>query len=248
MERRYEKAPLLEAVFEIRFTQRASWDLTIPGLIYERIKGRFPQKERRVAQEIGIVVGPEGLTQQARTSELSLFFQQDRKMLVQVGPRVVSLHCLRPYPGWGLFKESIAEIYNAIENVVEIKELERIALRYINMIEIDEKRIEPKDYFNIYIFLGEQLPQDMVHFNIECVFPYEEGRDVCRIQFTTPFPTTPTPTGINFLLDIGYFLANPESIRSEQVLEWLEMAHQRIQNIFEGSITDKLRKLFQEVK
>lgn len=244
MDVRYDKPPLLEAIFEVRFPQATSWDLAIPGLIYERLKERFPQREAKIAQEMNIVSGPEGFKQEIRTTERSLFFQSDRKMLVQVGPRVVSVHCLKPYPGWATFKSAIEEIYNALGEVVETKQLEKIALRYINRIEITESKIEPKDYFNLYIYLGEKLPQDMVNFNIECIFPYERERDLCRLQFATLPPPTPSQPMFNFLLDIGYFLATPQVIKSEEVLNWVEIAHQRIQDIFEGSITNKLRALF----
>lgn len=234
----------MEALFEVRFSPDTSWDLAIPGLIYERIRGRFPHREARIAQELNVVSGPEGIKQEVRTSERSLFFQEDRRMLVQIGPRVVSVHCLKPYPGWEVFKSASEEVYKALGEVVEFSEFERIALRYINEIIIRENRVEPKDYFNIYIYLGEQLPQDMINFNIECMFPFEEGRDICRLQLFVPHTPTPEEARINFLLDIGYFLTNPKGVSSEQVMEWLEKAHGRIEAIFEGSITDKLRNLF----
>jgi uncharacterized protein (TIGR04255 family) len=245
MSKRYKNPPIMEVIFEVNLSQDTSWDLAVPGLIYEKIKDRFPVREPRVVQEVNFVSGPDGIKQEVRTSERTLFFQNDRKMLVQVGPRIISLHSLKFYPGWDNFKSVIEDVYKALNEVVSIKGLERLALRYINRIDIRGERIEPSDFFEVYIHLGKNLPQDIVNFNLECIFPFEEGRDLCKLQLFSPRPPIPPQNVLSLFLDIVYFLANPGSVKSEEVLEWTEKAHKEIERIFEGSITDRLREQFE---
>jgi hypothetical protein len=36
-------------------------------------------------------------------------------------------------------------------------------------------------------------------------------------------------------------------VKPEEALAWVEEAHSRVEEVFEGSITDKLREMFEEV-
>ena len=53
---------------------------------------------------------------------------------------------------------------------------------------------------------------------------------------------------VSILLDLDYFLIQPENINSEYGMEWVEKAHENILAAFEGAITDKLRQQFEEEK
>ena len=100
MGRKYKSPPLVEAVCEFRLTPDTPWDLTIPGLFYERVKGTFAQREQRMVQKVELTQGPQGLQQQIHTSERIVLFTEDKKMLVQLGPRLLVVNVLKPYPTW----------------------------------------------------------------------------------------------------------------------------------------------------
>ena len=53
MSNKYLNPPIVEVVCELRASSDSKWDLTIPGLIYEELKGDFPNKEQRIFQEFG---------------------------------------------------------------------------------------------------------------------------------------------------------------------------------------------------
>lgn len=246
MSRKYANPPLVEAVCEFRLTPDTAWDLTIPGLVYEKLKHEFPHREQRLVQEIELTQGPDGLQQQIRTSERILFLAQGRKIFVQLGPRLLAINCLAPYPTWAGFEPRIVEAFKALMDTTDVKGLQRVGLRYINRIEVPSSQIKLENYFQFYLFLGPQLPQDMVNFIAGCEFRYADGRDLCRVQLiTTPSGSSEGPT---FTLDIDYFLAKPKGIKPEEATGWVEQAHDEVEQIFEGCITDGLRELFQEVK
>lgn len=246
MGRKYANPPLVEAVCEFRFTPDTQWDMTIPGLVYEKLKDEFPRREQRLFQEIELIQGPDGLQRQIRTSERIVFLMEDRKTFVQIGPRLLAINCLAPYPTWAGFKPKIVKAFEALMDTTDVKGLQRVGLRYINLIEIPSSQIKLEDYFQFYLFLGPELPQVMVNFIVGCEFRYAHDRDLCRVQLiTTPSGSSERPA---FTLDIDYFLAQPKGIKPEEVAEWVEQAHNEIEQIFEGCITDRLRELFQEVK
>lgn len=245
MGRKYANPPVVEAVCEFRLTPDTSWDMTIPGLVYERLRDEFPNREQRLIQEVELAQGPEGFQQQIRTSERILFLTEDRKVFVQVGPRLLAINCLKPYPTWENFKPRISKAFESLNEVTDVKGLQRIGLRYINQIVIPASLTELKDYFQFHLSLGPELPQNMVNFVAGCEFAYND-RDLCRVQLM------PVASGISeqltLILDIDYFLAKPRGIEPEQAMEWVEEAHDKVEEIFEGCITDRLREIFGEVK
>ncbi len=245
MGRKYANPPVVEAVCELRLTPDTPWDMTIPGLIYERLKDTFPNREQRLIQEIELTQGPEGFQQQIRTSERILFFTKDRKVFVQLGPRLLAINCLKPYPTWEKFKSQIKKAFENLNEVTEVRGLQRLGLRYINQMVIPASPTELKDYFQFHLFLGPELPRNMVNFIAGCEFAYND-KDRCRVQL---MPTASGGSeGLTLILDIDYFLAQPKGIEPEQAMEWIEEAHSKVEEIFEGCITDRLREIFGEVK
>lgn len=60
--------------------------------------------------------------------------------------------------------------------------------------------------------------------------------------------TEPSSEKSAFMLDINYFLAQPLAVKVSDILGWVEEAHSRVVDVFEGCITERLRELFEEVK
>ncbi len=245
MGRKYKNPPLVEAVCEFRLTQNTPWDLTIPGRFYEEVKGNFPHREQRSVQEIQVTQEPQGFRQEIRMSERVLLFTKDRKILIQLGPRLLVVNALRPYPSWQGFKPQIEMAWAILQKIVDVQGLERIGLRYINRIELPERKVKLEDYFDFHLTVGPGLPQTMVSFTAGAEFPYKEGRDLCRVRLTLA-PDSGEKSIFN--LDIDHFLASPGAVKAFEALQWVEEAHDRVQEIFEGCIKGRLRVLFEEVK
>ncbi len=244
MGRTYKNPPVIEAVCEFRLSQDTPWDLTIPGLFYERVKDDFPHREQRVVSEFEFTQEPHGLRQRAVTSERILLFSQDRKKIIQLGPRLLVINVLKPYPTWQGFKPIIEKSWNNLLEVVEVKGIERIGLRYINQFDHLSDTIELEEYFEFYPHIGKRLPQTLSSFIVGAEFSYDEDQNKCKVQLA---PAIVHKERSTLILDIDYSLARPQSIDISMVMDWIEKAHGHVEEIFEGCITDKLRKMFEEV-
>jgi uncharacterized protein (TIGR04255 family) len=53
---------------------------------------------------------------------------------VNIGDRALGVGCLGPYPGWTLFKKAIIEISNLVDETKLLGQIERMALKYTNII------------------------------------------------------------------------------------------------------------------
>lgn len=242
MSKKYPNSPIIEAICEFRLTSDAKWDLTIPGLVYEKVKKNFPKRKQRLIQRVDTTQNAEGRKHHLSTEERIVFLTDDGKSFIQIGSYLLAINCLKPYPTWKSFKSKIERAFNTLVNIVDIKGLQRIGLRYINLIEIPRSTVGLDDYFQLRPFVGGRLPQVMENFIVGCMFPSSDEQDVCKVQFTNA--TSKKPGNSAFLLDLDYFLSKPQAVGADKALEWVETAHQQVETIFEGCLTERLRKMF----
>ena len=245
MGKKYRNPPIIEALCEFRFEPSAPWDMAIPGLVYEKIRDGFPRRRQTKTFEASVVASPAGVEQQVLTTDRMQFLRDDEKALIQVGPNLLAVNHLRPYPTWQKFLPLIQQGFNAYLEAANPKGIQRIGLRYINRIEIPGKRGGLADYFEFLPLVGKRLPQDYGPFIVGIQIPFEDSRDFLRLQLASAIVETPDTVAV--MLDLDYFLAQPGTVSKEDVFDWTEVAHDHVEAVFEACITDRLRQMFEEV-
>ena len=245
MSGKYKTPPIIEAVCELRFSPDSPWDMAMPGLVYERVKEIFPIRRQKKVISVGASADERGLEQKFEISDRMQFWKEDQKALIQIGKNLLSINHLAPYPSWDEFFRLIKLSYEAYRKVVNPKNIHRIGLRYINRIEFSSSVLELSDYFEFYPYVGSKLPKDYSAFIVGIQVPYNNWRDVLKIQLTSG--KVDKPNKIAIILDLDYFLIKPGEVKLEEALEWIESAHGHIEKNFEACIKDKLREIFKEV-
>ncbi|HZD43946.1 MAG TPA: TIGR04255 family protein [Methanomicrobiales archaeon] len=242
MAREYVNSPIEEAICEFRYSPETEWDLAVPGLFYSRIQEELPEREQRRVRSVELVMGPEGLLEELVVQDRMFFFSTDRSVGVQLGPKFLGVNVLKPYPSWQRFRPRIEYAFRTLNDTVEMKGIYGINLRYINLIQIPGKDVNPEEYFSFLPRLGSGFPESADSFMAGAELPFSDGRDACRIEVSDGIPSMPDSTA--YLLNIEYFLSEPESIQQDMVTEWLDNAHSKAVELFEACITDKARELF----
>lgn len=243
MNKHYKLSPIIEAVCEFRYDPIFPWDSTIPGFLYEKIKGKFPKKGKLVYNELK--VNPDtkgGLQQQFTIIERTQFLREDEKLFVQVSENFLAFNKLKPYSSWSEFYQIIQEISKIYFELSNPKGFQRIGLRFINQIEFPTISSELKDYFNLYPKIGEKLPQKLESLMMGITFVFENGRDIARVVLAN---TKVEKEKLAFILDIDYFLNKPGAIVLEKAQDWVNNAHTQVENIFEEALTNTTKKLFE---
>jgi uncharacterized protein (TIGR04255 family) len=246
LRRRYKNPPITEAVCEFQFRGATAWDWTVPGLIYQEIKQEFPQKRQENAFEINIAP-KEGKFEQNIAGSLSRmqFLRQDNSAMVQIGPDLLAINALPPYPGWEEFEKLLRKQFEIYLKVTQPIGYKRIGLRFINRILFPGEGMETTEYFNYYPHLPDTVEQSHGPFSMHVSHFYEE-RDVLNFNMGNAPQKIEGQVGI--VLDLDYYLIKPEKIDLGQGLAWVNTAHDRIEAMFEACITDKTRSLFGETK
>ncbi|MBC7259157.1 MAG: TIGR04255 family protein [Chloroflexi bacterium] len=244
MGRRYRNPPVVEALCEFRFKPGQPWDLAIPGLVYEKIRDRFPKRRQARIVELSVTATPDGVGQQVLTADRMQFLREDEKALVQVDRDLLAVNHLKPYPTWREFLPLIQQGFSAYRDVARPEGFQRIGLRYINRIEIPGQRVDLEHYLEFRPFVGPNLPQDYGPFMVGIEVPYQNGRDRLRLQVATA--AIEKPDALAVMLDLDYFLAEPGQVQLDDVLTWIDAAHSRVEEVFEACLTDRLRQMFEE--
>ncbi|MGB8219888.1 MAG: TIGR04255 family protein [Methanoregula sp.] len=243
---KFKNPPIVEAICEFRFSKETKWDPTIPGLLFEKLNGEYPLKESRIGQELQVKADQKGIRHRVIPSQRAVFLTENRLSLIQLGENVLSVNCLKPYPGWEHFQPRIRKTYDTFRGITEVKGIDRVALVYVDKIEIPGSQIEMEEYFNFLPRLGAGLPQSYANFLVGCEIPYNKDRDICKLQLTTAMPEDKKTSA--FLLTTEYFLAKKRSITPLDVPTWIEEAHQEIDTLFKGCITEKLGDIFGRIE
>ncbi|RLE07345.1 hypothetical protein DRZ78_03125 [Candidatus Aerophobetes bacterium] len=247
MGKKYKNPPVVEALCEFKFIPtNQPWDLTLPGLIYEKIRGKFPDKR----QQMGVQFVPteKGLEYKVEPAPPRVqFYKKDKTALIQIAPDLLAINQLKPYLTWNKFKLMILDGFKLYKEIAAPKGFRSIGLRYINAFEFDKPRTELKDYFKYYPFIPENLPQIHGPFLTKVEFPYENGNEKLILTLRSVFSKKPNIL-FSILLDLDYVMVEPEYISLDLISEWLNRAHERIENAFESCITNKTRGTFEEVK
>jgi uncharacterized protein (TIGR04255 family) len=236
---RYANPPAREAVCEIRFTH-TQWDAAIPGLVYVRLKDQFP--ERKMSTNVTLAAQRDAVPAQLGVAQVSRFLQPDGRSFVQLAPHAISVHRLSPYEGWNQFRPVIARVFEVYTAEAKPDKVERIGLRFVNDFRdaIQDAEVEPHEYLNFYPHVGPALPQMYADAHARVVFMFDQERTGLRLQlYSESRPPDDIPS---LVLDLDYFTNEP-GVEIDDVIPWLEMAHERVRTVFEACLTSKLRAL-----
>jgi uncharacterized protein (TIGR04255 family) len=121
--------PLIDAVFEVRFTSSFPAANLFPGLFHGQIEGEKSIESLPLAQ----------LPKEVRDADPNLAFSPVirinlEKFYVNIGDRSLSVGIKTPYPGWSEFKEKIIQIVEIAQKSGIIDSVERYSLKYIDLI------------------------------------------------------------------------------------------------------------------
>lgn len=247
MGKKYKNSPILEALCEIQLVSGQPWDLTLPGLVYEKVKDQFPDKKQQIGVGIQFRPTEKGLEHRVEPAPPRVqFYRKDKTALIQVGPDLFVVNHLKPYPTWAVFKPLILRNFQVYKGVANPRGFKRIGLRYINKIIFNAESVNLEEYFNFFPAIPEDLPQLNEGFISRVEIPYSNNRD--RMIITISNATPEVPKTLPIILDLDYIMTVQDGISMEGFEEWLEQAHSAIEKAFESCITDKCRILFEEIE
>ncbi len=245
MGRKYKNSPIIEAVCEFRFQPGAAWEKSFPDRIHEELHETFPIKRPITAFQSSLTIDSRGSQQHLQQTNTLQALREDETASVMIDvDRIAVIHA-KPYPAWEVFQPLIKQGLAAYRNVATPKGLHRVGLRYINQIEMPGEQVDLSEYLNFFPVLNWRLTTAYGPFAMMMQIPFDDDRDILNLRLSSGAVNSPDAMAV--ILDFDYFSGQSGAMNFEQVFDWLEEAHSRVESAFEGCIKDSLREIFEEV-
>lgn len=134
---RLKKEPLIEAIWQVQFDSPGARD-ALPGLLYASLRKQYSEVrlQRLPAASIPAII--------AETEPSLQLEAKDRldapqaAFIWQIGDRVATVNCRKPYAGWSSFKGCILDLIQTMEESGLVPSPQRHSLRFIDLLALDD--------------------------------------------------------------------------------------------------------------
>lgn len=228
------KAPISEALLDLRVELPADIPLSTIAAFAESVRGEFPQ-ERTLEEhrfQIHPVVGG-GDTQPVVSSAFGkIFWTHERDRAVQARLNGFAFNWIKSYENWEALRKQAQPIWASYVRVMRPSRVIRCALRYINRINV-EPAVDLANYFRTLPLMSKELPQTLQSFFLRTVVPFGDNHKAILTQATQEDDRR------TIIFDIDAHTENELSLdpNSEQVWVELEALREIKNKAFFGSLT-----------
>ena len=240
---RYRHAPITEAVIDIQVTSPVSVEWLAEAIAGE---SNYPTAEKLLAASGAMVFGPEENTFATARAELVGYLcrSADGLRIYQARKNGFTFSRLAQYTSWAEVSGEARRLWNKYRAIATPISVTRIALRYVNRLDIP---LPVRDFSN-YLRTAPQLSPDLPHglsgYFMQLQLPMPDLQGACVINQTIIDPPT-KPNTVAVVLDIDVFRTSGVAMDEDQLWEQLSQLRHEKNRVFESCITDEARRLFQ---
>lgn len=181
--KRLKKEPLIEAVWQVHFEPAPDAPVgdLLPGLLFGEMRATQPQLQllRLPLAELPVQLAEKDPN--LRFAAKYRLASPSSSFLVQVGDRIVTLNCLRPYVGWQRFKAETESLIARLEVCGLIPQPTRHSLRYIDLLTLDPPPLISA--LRLKVTIGDRTITD-APLQLRVEIPDDDMRHV--VQIATP--------------------------------------------------------------
>lgn len=240
--RHYARPPITEAVLELRF------DDPLSGRDMERIRDRFKSMYPVIEQmqEIDVVFDASKVEPKVRAAG---FKMSDKDAVDILMLKSISIGTIRlaPYENWERLSGRAKENWELFTKVVGRKKVNRIGSRFINRIDIPDEMLKARklsELFRTGIRIAPEIGGglDNFAFNINTVHNATGAKLTIQSIIVRPPPLL-EHTSVVLDTDASWEADIP--LRVDEMWAKADILRNAKNDVFESSITDQLRELFQ---
>lgn len=227
-----ERDPIVEAIFEIRFQSKVpSVSTLLPGLMYSSLKSDFEAPERLPQANFLPFVAPVDPNLKYQPS----FRIKNKEFIILLGDYSLIVSCPRPYVGWERFRNIILSLLKDLNNTDLILEVERISVKYLNLLEADSTN-KQFGLLNMSIQLGNyDLTSHNTFIQSEII---EDGLiNLIEIRSNVQLTRENETTNPGLLLAVDTISDKHENFW-EKMGEYVDKVHSKEKQIFYSLLTD----------
>ena len=240
-QRVYSKAPITEAVIELRVNARPDLELADLKAAHAQVISDYPGVQDLYENQLRFALGPVPQAQTASRQNGFRWIGADSSNILQARLDAFVISRLAPYDRWDSFVQEARRTWNVVKSKTRPSGVSRIAVRFINRFDFPGPSVNLKDYLTIYPEFPEAQFQSVSGTLMQLRVPQPDlGGGLVINQALIP---SVVPGTIAFVLDFDLFAEGLWSTEDESVWDFLEKLRTRKDEIFESTITEKTRGL-----
>lgn len=239
--RLYAKAPIVEALLNVRVEPREEFAREDLIRVYDNLKLSYPQIQDLTEQKI--TVSSDGKETKTLIDKAYRYISDSQKSSCVVENCGFTFSLLQPYTRWDMFREEAKSAWQIYRDVIKPKKIIRLALRYINRLDLPSPVNEIQDYLKYAPLIPEQFGPASHGYFMQSMMPLQNGKYTMILNEALIPPASPEVQSI--VLDIDIFHDIDISCFDPKIWEIYEELRSLKNEVFETCITDNTRGLFQ---
>jgi uncharacterized protein (TIGR04255 family) len=242
----FKNPPITEAIVDIRVEFGSEFNSDHLQKICAEIKEQYPIVENKNIFQTTVQIASTGNSPSSSTIEPHGFFcySADKTTIIQNRIDGFTFNKLKPYENWEKIKNESKSKWDIYSKITQPVKILRIALRYINQIEIPLPIRDFKDYFKTTPEIAPTLPQALSQFYMQLVIPDNEDTGATAIINQT-FKYIASDKKLFYIFDIDAQKNLNITVECFDVI-WNEFEKLRKfkNRIFHESLTNEAKELF----
>lgn len=235
--------PITEALIDIRVKLSSELDVKDIASIFESIKEQYPEKQEQKISEVRIDTKAEGGVAKAFGAKTHgyRYISSDKKQIFQARLDGFTLNRLHPYIKWEELRNEAYKLWQLYKNITSPESITRVAVRYINKLNISMPIRDFGDYLTAPPTVSEKLPQGVGSFLSRIVLHEPSiSANIIITQALEQIVDDVAP----IILDIDVFKLQTKGIEEKDAWETLEKLRNLKNKVFFNSITDNLMEKY----
>jgi uncharacterized protein (TIGR04255 family) len=239
---RYARAPITEAVIELRFAKPC--DKSVVETAGRRLRAEYYYLDNENTVQLRFEPAAQK-SEVASTWAGVKLSSLDRADNVVYRQTTFVCSRLAPYTGWDDFLGRTKRAWQVWRKAAGVIALSRIGVRYVNRIDIplaEQPLVRVEDYLNVVAKSPDDLGQALTSYMMQVVRPL--GVDDCVLALNSGTVVSPLIGFASLALDLDVFREVNLPQRDEDLWDVLNRIRGHKNRIFENCITDRARALF----
>jgi uncharacterized protein (TIGR04255 family) len=239
----YPRAPIREALIDLQVTPSEKVTLCLLEQVKQEVQSEFPVFKKRGVFEAKYSAGANvGASAQQKETGFA-FFSGDGLHVLQARVDGFTFSRLAPYDCWESLRDQARRYWAIYRRCIGELGINRIAVRYINQVDIPNAPVDLDDYFLTAPRIGAQLPQAFDRFQLQVEASQPDLGSNAIVIVTQALVKSSSVDTVSVIVDIDAFVQGI-SAADDEAWPTLEALRVRKNDYFEGSITDRTRELF----
>jgi len=237
----YAKAPITEATIDLRVTLPDGVKIEQLAELQQALQESFPESQKIYVSELSFQFGDEPQAENQQQHTGFRLISEDKKQIVQIRTDGFAFSILNPYDSWEPFCSQARSLWDLYRKAMKPTQIGRVAVRYINRLDILDEEVELKDFLRTFPELSPDLPQVLLGYFMQLVIPQNTINGVAVINQTIIPPAQPHTTSV--LLDIEVFCEKELPTDEDAIWALFEQLRNSKNTIFQACLTQRAEAL-----